>query len=142
MQKFTKQDCLIIRKKMKFTKYQNKVVLTRVESDSEGNKTRTKLGNIRFKNMQFSDGLLDSLSEDEKEEVNAWIDNKRHLISMQKELAAKTLVNNIKDACDWLVEADTTEAAGLYKEIRQANRRMRKILRNKGVIVINDASKT
>jgi len=108
------------------------VIRTTYDADSKKGKNEI-VARMPAANPQINDAMIESLSANELQEAEQWLEGRVRLDNMQNELAAKTLSETILKAAKWFAAtSNKEEAQTVYTEINKAMRGLKKAVTQAG----------
>jgi hypothetical protein len=120
---------------MHFRERDQVVQIIRTKYDAAKKKGKNEIiGRMAKANPKISDELAAALTEDERKDVAAWIESHAHVGTLRRELAVRTLQEQMTLAEGWFREHDGEEAKKLAASLLPAWVRLRAVLKKKDMI--------
>jgi len=120
---------------MHFRERDQVVQIIRTKYDASKKKGKNEIvGRLAKANPQITDELAAVLTEEERKDVAAWIEGHAHVGNLKRELAVRTLQQQIALAEEWFKENDGEDARQLAASLFPAWVRLRGVLKKKDLI--------
>jgi hypothetical protein len=120
---------------MHFRERDQVVQIIRTKYDAALKKGKNEIvGRLVKANPQISAELASALTKDERKEVTAWIEGYAKVVRLKKELAVRTLQENMTHAEQWFADQKGDEARMLAASLVPAWVRLRATLRKNGLV--------
>jgi hypothetical protein len=108
------------------------VVKSRLNPES-GKAKSVPLGSINRATLAISDKLKRNCSEEELNEIKAWVKRHRLVHDLKHRHAALTLAEQIAAAIEWIRRAPNDEVAELADDLLEATGALRRVLAKRSV---------
>jgi hypothetical protein len=109
------------------------VIRTKYDSTSKRGKNEI-VGRLAKTNPQISDDLKATLTSEERKELSAWIDGHAASERLKRELAARTLVEQLTFATEWFKTQKGDDARALAATLSPAWMQLRSVLKRNGLV--------
>jgi hypothetical protein len=121
---------------MHFRTRQKIVQLVRTSYDATEKKPKAVVvGRMTLENPQLTSELRAALTDSEVKEAQAWIENQGRLHALREEMAALSLVDNLRLASNWFMRnAESRQASVAVSHVLPALHAFRKTLKDKGFL--------
>jgi hypothetical protein len=120
---------------MHFRERNQVVQLIRTKYDAATKKAKNEIvGRLSKVNPKLTEEVTAALSKEERKEVAAWIDGHATIGRLKRELAVRTLAEQLTLAQEWFAEQKTDEARFLAASLIPAWARLRGTLRKNGFL--------
>ena|ERR1700729_1410362 len=120
---------------MHFRERGNVVQVIRTTYDSSSKKGKNKIvGRLVKANPQISDALEATVTTEEREEIAAWIKGRASVERLKRELAVRTLPEQLALAKDWFKGKQGDDARALAANLNPAWMQLRLVLRRNGLV--------
>ena len=120
---------------MHFRERDQVVQIIRTKYDATKKKGMNEIvGRMTRANPKISDELAAALTEEERKDVAAWIESHAHVGTLKRELAVRTLQEQMTLAEGWFREHDDEDARKLAASLLPAWMRLRGVLKKKDMI--------
>jgi len=124
---------------MHFRERDQVVQIIRTKYDATKKKGKNEIvGRMPKANPKITEELAKALTEDERKAVEAWIEGYAHVGTLKRELAVRTLQEQMTLAEAWFREHDGEEARKLAASLLPAWVRLRSVLKKKDMIAKDD----
>jgi len=120
---------------MHFRERNQIVQIIRTKYDAAQKKGKNEIvGRLQRANPKLTDELTAALTKEERKEVAAWMEGYGTLARLQREIAARTLLERLGLAQEWFVEQKGDEARLLAASLLPAWARLRITMKKNGLI--------
>ncbi len=120
---------------MHFRERNQIIQIIRTKYDAAEKKGKNEIvGRMRKANPKLTDELAAVLTKDERKEVTAWIDSYATVAGLKRELAARTLHEQLALAQEWFTEQKGEQARLIAASLVPAWVRLRATLKKNGLI--------
>jgi len=120
---------------MHFRERDQVVQIIRTKYDAEKKKGKNEIvGRMAKANPKITDELAAALTEEERKDVAAWIEGHAHVGALKRELAVRTLQEQMSLAEAWYREHDGEDARKLAASLLPAWVRLRAVLKKKDLL--------
>jgi hypothetical protein len=120
---------------MHFRERNQVVQIIRVKYDAAEKKGKNEIvGRLPKLNPKLTDELSAVLTKDERKEVTAWIEGHATVGRLKRELAVRTLQEQLALAQEWFADQKGDDARMLAASLVPAWTRLRAILRKNGLV--------
>lgn len=120
---------------MHFRERGNVVQVIRTTYDSSSKKGKNEIvGRLVKNNPQVSDDLKATLTSEERKELSAWIDGHAASERLKRELAARTLAEQLALAKEWFKGQKNDDARALAATLSPAWMQLRSVLKRNGLV--------
>jgi hypothetical protein len=120
---------------MHFRERDQVVQIIRTKYDAAKKKGKNEIvGRMAKANPKITDELAAALTEEERKDVTAWIEGHAHVGNLKRELAVRTLQEQMTLAEAWFREHEGEEARTLAASLLPAWVRLRAVLKKKDMI--------
>lgn len=120
---------------MHFRERDQIVQIIRTKYDAAKKKGKNEIvGRLRKANPKISDELAAALTAEERKSVTEWINGYAHVANLKRELAARTLQEQLSLAEEWFRDNDSKDAKRLAESMLPAWIRLRAVLKKKNLV--------
>ena len=120
---------------MHFRERDNVVQIIRTKYDASKKRGKNEIvGRMARANPKITDELAAALTQDERKDVEAWIEGHAHVGTLKRELAVRTLQEQMTLAEEWFREHDGEDARKLAASLLPAWVRLRAVLKKKDML--------
>jgi hypothetical protein len=123
------------RNPMHFRERGRVVQIIRTSYDSSSKKGKNQIvGRLAKDNPQISDALKSALTSEERKEVATWIASHATVERLKRDLAVRTLPEQLSLAKDWFADQTSDDARLLAATLIPAWAHLRMVLKRKGLL--------
>jgi hypothetical protein len=120
---------------MHFRERNQIVQIIRTKYDAASKKGKNEIvGRLPKANPKLSDELVAALTKEERKEVAAWIEGYATVGRLKRELAVRTLNEQLTLAQEWFADQKSEEARFLAASLIPAWQRLRSTLKKSGLV--------
>lgn len=124
---------------MHFRERDQVVQIIRTKYDAAKKKGKNEIvGRLVKANPKISDELASALTSEERKAVTAWIEGHAHVANLKRELAVRSLQEQMTLAEEWFMEHADADAQRMVASLLPAWTRLRNVLKKKDLLPKDD----